>query len=73
MTFVCQPARSAAPHTPRVVLIGPRGCGKSTQAALLADKYNLVDGKLAFSDHKVHIILRAIMVRVCTSFFPDSL
>jgi len=45
MTFVCQPARSAAPHTPRVILIGPRGSGKSTQGTLIAQKYNLVNGK----------------------------
>ncbi|KXJ18707.1 adenylate kinase 8 [Exaiptasia diaphana] len=35
--------RTNAPHTPRVVLLGPTGCGKSVQAELLASKYNLVN------------------------------
>ena len=34
-----------APHTPRVVLLGPTGSGKSKQASLLASKYGLVDGE----------------------------
>ena len=33
----------AKPVTPRVVLLGPTGSGKSLQAAQLANKYNLVD------------------------------
>ena len=37
--------RSFAPFTPRVILIGPPGSGKTLQAALLASKYNLVNGK----------------------------
>lgn len=36
--------RTEAPHTPRVVLLGPTGCGKSVQAELLASKYDLVNG-----------------------------
>lgn len=43
MTFVCQQPRSAAPHTPRIILIGPRGSGRGTQAELLANKYRLVN------------------------------
>jgi len=46
MTFVTQPARSAAPHTPRILLVGPRGSGKTSQAAMLAAKYRIVDGGL---------------------------
>lgn len=46
MTFVSQPARSAAPHTPRVLLIGSRGSGKTTQAAMLSAKYRIVDGSI---------------------------
>jgi len=42
LSFLCSSARSAAPHTPRVVLLGPTGSGKAVQAALLASKYNLV-------------------------------
>uniref|UniRef100_A0A8C9VX78 Adenylate kinase 8 n=1 Tax=Scleropages formosus TaxID=113540 RepID=A0A8C9VX78_SCLFO len=38
----CKP-RSMAPHTPRVLLFGPPGSGKSLQAALIAQKYNLVN------------------------------
>jgi len=42
LSFLSSSARSAAPHTPRVVLLGPTGSGKAVQAALLASKYNLV-------------------------------
>ncbi|XP_005108850.1 adenylate kinase 8 [Aplysia californica] len=41
-SFLCSQARSNAPHTPRVILLGPTGSGKGVQAALLANKYNLV-------------------------------
>ena len=41
--FLCQLPRSFAPQCPRVVLLGPRGSGKATQAALLAAKYGLVN------------------------------
>jgi len=37
--------RDDAPHTPRVILLGPTGCGKSVQAELLASKYGLINGK----------------------------
>ena len=42
-SFLCSVSRSAAPHTPRVVLIGPTGSGKGLQATQLARKYHLVD------------------------------
>lgn len=42
-SFLCTLPRSAAPHTPRVVLLGPTGSGKSLQAAQLARKYHLVN------------------------------
>ena len=45
MTFVCQPARSIAPHTPRIILIGSLGSGRSVQASLLANKYRIIDGE----------------------------
>lgn len=38
--------RDQAPHTPRVIFLGPTGCGKSVQAELLASKYGLVNGKI---------------------------
>lgn len=43
MEYTSTIARSVAPRTPRVVLIGPPGAGKDTQAALLASKYNVVN------------------------------
>nr|CAB3220769.1 AK58 radial spoke protein [Phallusia mammillata] len=43
ITFVNTQMRSEAPHTPRIVLIGPTGSGKSTMAQKLAEKYKLVD------------------------------
>ncbi|XP_065830261.1 adenylate kinase 8-like [Oscarella lobularis] len=43
LNFLCSSSRSMAPHTPRVVLLGPTGSGKSKQASLLASKYGLVD------------------------------
>ena len=49
LEFLSNKSRTAAPQTPRVVLLGPTGCGKSFQAARLAAKYNLVNvcmGKL---------------------------
>ena len=44
--FLCQQARTVAPQIPRIVLQGPRGSGKATQAALLAAKYGLVNSEL---------------------------
>ncbi|XP_063681387.1 adenylate kinase 8-like isoform X1 [Bolinopsis microptera] len=41
--FLCQQARSVAPQCPRVILQGPRGSGKGTQAALLTAKYGVVN------------------------------
>uniref|UniRef100_UPI00398F605E adenylate kinase 8 isoform X2 n=1 Tax=Pristiophorus japonicus TaxID=55135 RepID=UPI00398F605E len=35
--------RSIAPYTPRIILHGPPGCGRSLQAALLAQKYRIVN------------------------------
>ncbi|XP_041369348.1 adenylate kinase 8-like [Gigantopelta aegis] len=41
-TFLCSQPRTNAPHTPRIILLGPTGSGKGVQAALLASKYNIV-------------------------------
>ncbi|GAA6065159.1 adenylate kinase 8 isoform X1, partial [Tachysurus ichikawai] len=43
LSYVLSRHRSDAPHTPRILLLGPPGCGKSLQASLLAQKYSLVD------------------------------
>ncbi|KAI4882208.1 hypothetical protein NFI96_034144, partial [Prochilodus magdalenae] len=43
LTYVLSRHRSAAPHTPRIILLGPPGSGKSLQAGLIAQKYNLVN------------------------------
>ncbi|XP_027946378.1 adenylate kinase 8 isoform X1 [Eumetopias jubatus] len=43
LTYVQTNHRSNAPFTPRVLLCGPMGSGKSLQAALLAQKYGLVN------------------------------
>ncbi|XP_015745783.1 adenylate kinase 8-like [Python bivittatus] len=41
--FVQSRPRSNAPFTPRILLLGPPGSGKSLQAALLAQKYGVVN------------------------------
>jgi adenylate kinase len=46
MTYLSSQQRTAAPHTPRIVLLGPTGSGKGVQAALTAAKYNIVNGKI---------------------------
>nr|XP_021529778.1 adenylate kinase 8 isoform X3 [Aotus nancymaae] len=43
LTYVQSNHRTNAPFTPRVLLLGPVGSGKSLQAALLAQKYGLVN------------------------------
>uniref|UniRef100_F7E2P6 Adenylate kinase 8 n=1 Tax=Xenopus tropicalis TaxID=8364 RepID=F7E2P6_XENTR len=43
LTFVLSKPRSLAPHTPRILLYGPPGSGRSLQASLLAQKYGIVN------------------------------
>lgn len=43
LDFVSRPARSHAPITPRVILVGPYGSGRRTQANAIAKKYDLVN------------------------------
>ncbi|KAM7451132.1 Adenylate kinase 8 [Porites harrisoni] len=43
MAYLKMNHRDSAPHTPRLILLGPTGCGKSVQAELLASKYGLVN------------------------------
>ncbi|XP_076211658.1 adenylate kinase 8 isoform X3 [Aptenodytes patagonicus] len=43
LTYVQTRHRSAAPFTPRILFCGPPGSGKSLQAALITQKYNVVN------------------------------
>lgn len=52
MAYLKMNHRDSAPHTPRLILLGPTGCGKSVQAELLASKYGLVNGKLTQNVHE---------------------
>ena len=46
LNFLCTKPKSNAPFTPRIVLLGPTGSGKSTQAELLSKKYQLINGDI---------------------------
>ncbi|NXT29918.1 KAD8 kinase, partial [Syrrhaptes paradoxus] len=43
LTYVQTRHRSAAPFTPRILFCGPPGSGKSLQAAIIAQKYGIVN------------------------------
>lgn len=43
LDYVSRPARSHAPVTPRIMLIGPYGSGRRTQANAMAKKYGVVN------------------------------
>ncbi|XP_044515621.1 adenylate kinase 8 [Gracilinanus agilis] len=43
LTYVQSQHRSNAPFTPKILLCGPTGSGKSLQAALLAQKYGIIN------------------------------
>lgn len=64
MTFLASSPRSAAPHTPRVVLLGPTGSGKNIQAALLASKYNIVNGDIKI----ISLVIRSFVMTFFASF-----
>ncbi|XP_066466872.1 adenylate kinase 8 [Tiliqua scincoides] len=43
LTHVLAPPRTLSPFSPRILLCGPPGSGKSLQAALIAQKYGLIN------------------------------
>lgn len=43
LSYLKMKHRDSAPHTPRVILLGPTGCGKSVQAELMASKYGVIN------------------------------
>ena len=45
LTFIRTRFRSAAPVTPHIILLGPTGAGKSVQAAILTEKYQIINGE----------------------------
>lgn len=58
--FISRPARSVAPVTPRIILLGPVGAGKRTQAQKVAKKYNIVNGK-SLSIHYQVLLLNILV------------
>jgi len=44
-SYVSKQARSVAPRTPRIVILGPTGSGRKTVAAQVARKYDIPIGK----------------------------
>ena len=45
VTFATKKARTVAPHTPRIVIIGPTGSGRKTVAGQISRKYEIPIGK----------------------------
>ncbi|KAL0978957.1 hypothetical protein UPYG_G00178470 [Umbra pygmaea] len=43
LSFILSRHRSVAPHTPRILLFGPPGSGKSQQAKRISEKYKIVN------------------------------
>ena len=55
---------------PRVLIVGPRGCGKSTQARYLAEKLNIFHVK--FRDYLQELIIGKTKVRIDTERDEDK-
>lgn len=54
--FTTKKARTAAPHTPRIVIIGPTGSGRKTVAAQISRKYDIPIG-ISLEDERRKIII----------------
>ena len=55
VTFVTKKARTVAPHTPRIVIIGPTGSGRKTVAGQIARKYDIPIG-ISLEDKRRQLI-----------------
>lgn len=47
-SFTSKKARSVAPRTPRILILGPTGSGKKTVATQLSRKYDIPIGRFNF-------------------------
>lgn len=62
LAFVQSRPRSAAPFTPRILFLGPPGSGKSLQAALIAQKYDVVNSKFSVNMHFAQFPLSLFLI-----------
>jgi hypothetical protein len=60
LDILSRPTRSQAPITPRIILIGPYGSGKRTQANALAKKYDIVNGKSISKNY----VLKSFFIKI---------
>lgn len=71
LAFVQTRHRSAAPFTPRILFFGPPGSGKSLQAELIAQKYDVVNSKFSgnmhFAQFPLSLFLIILSFAVCLS------
>lgn len=78
LDYVSRPARSHAPITPRIILIGPYGSGRRTQANALAKKYGIVNVSMSMllKEAVAHESLLGVAIKPHLkkkSKIPDSL
>ncbi len=64
LDFISRPARSHAPVTPRIMLIGPYGSGRRTQAKALANKYEIVNG--------IYLFIITLITKYSILFFKNK-
>lgn len=74
LAFVQTRHRSPAPFTPRILFFGPPGSGKSLQAALIAQKYDVVNSKFSVNMHFAQFppfsLFDHSSFAVCLSYLP---